>query len=146
MLKKKKIPRFILMVGILLVGTLFVSACGSQQTPAPTEQEAAAEDEISEPALEIAMTEVPAEMQSSAGDEPPNASPTDPPDVDSESQVEGYPSPGYLWPTPTTNSAAYPSPVEAAPPPLKIGLEATDPSTVVLASGKPQLVEFFAFW
>jgi hypothetical protein len=25
-------------------------------------------------------------------------------------------------------------------------LEATDPSTVVLASGQPQLVEFFAFW
>ena len=26
------------------------------------------------------------------------------------------------------------------------GLEATDPSTVVLASGQPQIVEFFAFW
>ncbi len=26
------------------------------------------------------------------------------------------------------------------------GLEATDPSAVVLASGKPTLVEFFAFW
>jgi len=25
-------------------------------------------------------------------------------------------------------------------------LEATDPSTVNLASGKPQLIEFFAFW
>ena len=25
-------------------------------------------------------------------------------------------------------------------------LEATDPSTVVLASGQPQIVEFFAFW
>jgi hypothetical protein len=25
-------------------------------------------------------------------------------------------------------------------------LEATDPSSVVLASGQPQLVEFFAFW
>lgn len=25
-------------------------------------------------------------------------------------------------------------------------LEATDPSTVVLTSGKPTLVEFFAFW
>jgi hypothetical protein len=26
------------------------------------------------------------------------------------------------------------------------GLEATDPSTVVLASGQPQIVEFFAYW
>ena len=35
----------------------------------------------------------------------------------------------------------------AAPPPEpKTGLEATDPTTVVLASGSPQLVEFFAFW
>lgn len=26
------------------------------------------------------------------------------------------------------------------------GLEATDPGSVVLASGQPQIVEFFAFW
>ena len=30
--------------------------------------------------------------------------------------------------------------------PVKSALEATDPSTVQLASGEPQLVEFFAFW
>lgn len=29
---------------------------------------------------------------------------------------------------------------------VKKELEATDPSTVQLAAGKPQLVEFFAFW
>lgn len=29
---------------------------------------------------------------------------------------------------------------------VKKELEATDPSTVQLATGKPQLVEFFAFW
>jgi hypothetical protein len=28
----------------------------------------------------------------------------------------------------------------------RTGLESTDPSTVALASGEPQLVEFFAFW
>jgi hypothetical protein len=28
----------------------------------------------------------------------------------------------------------------------RVGLEATDPSTVVLASGEPQIVEFFAYW
>lgn len=38
--------------------------------------------------------------------------------------------------------------VEAAPTPhaVKTELAATDPSTVQLAAGKPQLVEFFAFW
>ncbi|UCF62089.1 MAG: hypothetical protein JSV37_05195 [Anaerolineaceae bacterium] len=38
---------------------------------------------------------------------------------------------------------------EASPdvdPTPRQGLEATDPSTVLLASGKPTLVEFFAFW
>jgi hypothetical protein len=38
---------------------------------------------------------------------------------------------------------------EASPdivPTPRQGLEATDPSTVMLASGKPTLVEFFAFW
>jgi hypothetical protein len=30
--------------------------------------------------------------------------------------------------------------------PVKTELEATDPTTVQLAAGKPQLVEFFAFW
>ncbi len=34
----------------------------------------------------------------------------------------------------------------APPPEPKAGLEATDPSTVMLASGSPQLVEFFAYW
>ena len=42
-----------------------------------------------------------------------------------------------------TDEAAEPI---APPPPLKAGLEATDPSTVMLASGSPQLVEFFAYW
>jgi hypothetical protein len=40
--------------------------------------------------------------------------------------------------------------VQSAETPLprvpRQALEATDPSTVVLASGQPQLVEFFAFW
>jgi hypothetical protein len=31
-------------------------------------------------------------------------------------------------------------------PTLRVGLEATDPGAVQLASGEPTLVEFFAFW
>lgn len=39
------------------------------------------------------------------------------------------------------------APTEAPTPrPVKTALEATDPTTVVLASGRPTLVEFFAFW
>ena len=36
--------------------------------------------------------------------------------------------------------------IESLVPTPREGLEATDPSTVVLASSKPTLVEFFAFW
>ena len=32
------------------------------------------------------------------------------------------------------------------PRPVRTALEATDPTTVVLASGRPTLLEFFAFW
>lgn len=39
-----------------------------------------------------------------------------------------------------------PSPGAAATPTLRVGLQATDPGTVQLASGGPTLVEFFAFW
>ncbi|MBM3121303.1 MAG: hypothetical protein FJZ97_03845 [Chloroflexi bacterium] len=46
---------------------------------------------------------------------------------------------------------AEPSPLPAEPaaaptPTARAGLEATDPTSVTLASGKPALVEFFAFW
>jgi hypothetical protein len=37
------------------------------------------------------------------------------------------------------------SPPERTPT-VREGLQATDPGSVVLASGRPQLIEFFAFW
>ncbi|MCJ7566136.1 MAG: hypothetical protein MUO58_01165 [Anaerolineales bacterium] len=47
-------------------------------------------------------------------------------------------------------AAPTPLPPESAPADIKPTprpeLSATDPSMVVLASGRPQLVEFFAFW
>ena len=45
---------------------------------------------------------------------------------------------------PTAVPLAEPS--QEAVPTAREGLEATDPSAVVFASGKPTLVEFFAFW
>ena len=43
---------------------------------------------------------------------------------------------------PATQDSASPAPT----PTLRSGQEATDPTTVNLASGKPTLVKFFAFW
>jgi hypothetical protein len=37
-------------------------------------------------------------------------------------------------------------PEPSATPTVRPGLEATDPESVNLASGKPTLLEFFAFW
>jgi len=51
--------------------------------------------------------------------------------------------------TQVATPAATPSVPDTAAPelvPVKTALEASDPSSVQLASGEPQLVEFFAFW
>jgi hypothetical protein len=45
---------------------------------------------------------------------------------------------------PTAAATAVEAPSETRTPRLE--LAATDPSTVSLAAGRPQLVEFFAFW
>lgn len=53
---------------------------------------------------------------------------------------------------PTAAPTEEPSPAPALPPTVgpiptvRPGMEATDPTTVVLAAGDPTLVEFFAFW
>lgn len=44
--------------------------------------------------------------------------------------------------TPLGSTSAPPEPTPTA----RRGLQATDPGSVVLAAGRPQLVEFFAFW
>ncbi len=57
---------------------------------------------------------------------------------------------GLMQPTaaPTEGRSPEPAlPPTAGPTPtVRPGLEATDPTTVVLASGGPTFVEFFAFW
>lgn len=49
-------------------------------------------------------------------------------------------------PAPLSTSAAEAAPVERPTPTIREGLHASDPELVNLASGKVQLVEFFAFW
>lgn len=50
--------------------------------------------------------------------------------------------------SPPTAPATVAATAEAAATgrPLRTALEATDPTTVSLANGRPTLVEFFAFW
>jgi hypothetical protein len=60
-----------------------------------------------------------------------------------EAQVDEQQSPKV---EPTETAAPEDEPVIIEPPSPRQGLSATDPTTVDLASGKPTLVEFFAFW
>jgi thiol-disulfide isomerase/thioredoxin len=53
----------------------------------------------------------------------------------------------YLTPTPTASSTPTITPTPAPPPPwVYTRLTPSDPRSVVLASGKPQLVMFYAYW
>lgn len=49
-------------------------------------------------------------------------------------------------PRPTATEGAVVLPLPDPTPTARTGLHATDPESVVLASGNPMLVEFFAFW
>jgi hypothetical protein len=51
-----------------------------------------------------------------------------------------------LSPVPADAASAAPSPEPVIQPTPRLELHATDPSGVTLAAGKPQLIEFFAFW
>lgn len=130
------------------VGVFLISACSGSQIPETPQAQAESPTQV----LQITPTlALPPEADlailtaSEAGD------------MISQSQ-DGYPYPapeeGYpssedqsLETLPLTEG--YPSPDDsfvATVPVLKTELEATDPSTVNLASGEIQLIEFFAFW
>ena len=50
-------------------------------------------------------------------------------------------------PEPTATPEPEPTEVAIGPPPaFREDLQATDPATVVLGAGTPQVVELFAFW
>ena len=72
---------------------------------------------------------------------PESASPVNP----------SIPSPNPQQPIPAEPAADVPAPspevpTQPAAPPVRTELAATDPASVNFASGKPTLVEFFAFW
>jgi len=138
-----------LKIGIFLLGMLLVSACSSRQTPTSAQEEAAAASATISITPQVTLAEETAEnLPTAEATEPPVVLAEEGMEVD-EPQNESYPSPGYPPPSPVADSGAdpYPGPELAeAPPPLKTSLEATNPSSVVLDTGTPQLIEFFAFW
>jgi hypothetical protein len=102
----------------LMIAAFVLAACGSSETPPPEVVDALTNIEIDQPAdtADDAGDDLADDAASSEGE--------DQPDMESDEAVEPI----------------------APPPEPKAGLEATDPSTVTLASGSPQLVEFFAYW
>ena len=138
-----------LKIGILIVGMLSVAACSSQQSQEATTEPVADTEQIIEQIAELTPSDVPTQVIPT----PEVVEETIPATLEQaevdELEDGGYPAPGYDPPPQTSGSDGYPypSPQDAAvPPPVKTGLEATNPSTVALATGKPQLIEFFAFW
>ncbi len=73
------------------------------------------------------------------------AVPTSLPAVTPNAEVTAGPTQPPAAPTATLEALAENTQPAATKAP-RLSLEATDPATVSLASGKVQLVEFFAFW
>ena len=92
-------------------------------------------------ALLAAMALLFAGCQSAQGPEaaPPDSISPDIPPITSADMQE---------PLPAASTAEVPAPGSEvpAPPAVRTELAATDPASVNLRSGKPALVEFFAFW
>jgi hypothetical protein len=146
---------FLLILGIGISTLIALAACSETATPdftqaiaplevepeeliSPVETPTEAVQIIQPTTEEIFPTPNREEMDTGSGE-----GGSYPPPVD---QPGGYPPPDATSPT---TGPAYPAPESQPggdPPPVKVGLEATDPSTVKLASGGLQFVEFFAFW
>jgi len=135
--EKRKIIRVVPV--LFLLGLLMLVACSTGESPTV---ESTATD-----SADVAPTEVPTEVVPTEAEQEIVATPSDQPEEEEAViETEVYPAPGYPAPTQATGFEPYPSPEQESAPPVKTGLEASDPSTVVLATGKPQLIEFFAFW
>lgn len=140
-MKHKWDLRKFLVNGVFVVGVLLAAGCSAPQS-SENEQLAETVASVIEP---TESNEMPGETAASSEEESQEV-PTSVPTAEDGDLGEANP------PAPTVADAsdgdASPSPVaeEKTPPPLKTALEATNPSTVELGAGKPQLIEFFAFW
>jgi hypothetical protein len=102
----------------LMIAAFVLAACGSGETPPPEVVDALTNVELDQPA------DTADDAGDDLADDAARSEDEDQPDMDSDEAAEPI----------------------SLPPEPKAGLEATDPSTVMLASGSPQLVEFFAYW
>jgi hypothetical protein len=129
-----------LVLGVLVMGIL-AAGCSAAQS-SETEQILETVESVIEP---TESDEMQGEATGTSGAESQHE-PTSIPTVEEVESGEAN------APAPTAADASggdsSPPPVveEQTPPPLKTALEATNPSTVALGAGKPQLIEFFAFW
>lgn len=123
---------------IALIGTLLLGACspaaavGREATPEPQDSPPAAE-------AQAVATATPAE----AGQQP-TAVPVEATATMGETTGETAEEPPLAPEPPSDPTGPPPEPEPLRTP--RPGLEATDPASVELASGRVQLVEFFAFW
>ena len=116
---------------VCLLAALLLAACsGAPETPAGDAST------VEAPALAATNTAVSVAQASAATDtaEPATAAPAEPTDAAPAAEPSITPE----QPAPTLAAVAEPPPLDQ--------FVATDPSTVNLAAGKPQLVEFFAVW
>ncbi len=115
-MKKNQLPQLML---FLAIAASMLAACntGGPQVDAP---DSVSEEQGSQDAAPVPNDDAGDDL----ADDAASSEGEDQPDMDSDEAAEPI----------------------APPPEPKAGLEATDPSTVMLASGSPQLVEFFAYW
>ena len=133
-----------MMLGICFAGILILTACSNSAALEPTQT---VEVQKTQP-QEASPTQAPADTATTASIIIEQGYPAPPQNQGSYDATPegGYPAPENQLPIPGDQAGGYPSPDESYPPPLKTELQATVPSTVNLASGELQLVEFFAFW
>ena len=133
-----------MMLWICFAGILILTACSNSAAPEPTQT---VEVQKTQP-QEESPTQAPADTATTTSIITEQGYPAPPQNQGSVEVTpkEGYPAPENQLPTSGDQAGGYPSPDESYPPPLKTELQATVPSTVNLASGELQLVEFFAFW
>lgn len=110
----------------MMIAAFVLAACGSGETPPPEVVDALTNVELDQ-AVDTADEDVDVTDHEDQGD------------VDSDVDV------GLDEDTDAAEEPVAEEPVAPKPDP-KSGLEASDPATVMLASGSPQLVEFFAYW
>ena len=137
MKKKKRMSPFI---GLLCAWALLLSACASG---GPNAGQSVQSEQTGKQALSTASG--PGSKQG----EPTPAAPAGPAQPLQETEQSENLSPDTQASETASTVAGYPGPGDNGPVAtreVKTGLEATDPEKVQLASGKPQLVEFFAFW